>query len=103
MARDPQIDGIFCSNDIIAAAALFECARQGWAVPQKIAVVGFSDQPLSAATVPSLTTVQVRSHDMGAEAGRMLLRRLGSVATRSLGGEHRIADMGFRVIARESA
>lgn len=103
MAREPGIDGIFCSNDIIAAAVLFECSRQGWAVPQKIAVVGFSDQPLSAATVPSLTTVQVRSHDMGAEAGRMLLRRLGSVATRSLGGEHRIADMGFRVIARESA
>ena len=103
MARDPSIDGVFCSNDTLAAAAMFECRRNGWDVPKRIAMVGFSDQPLAAATVPSLTTVQVRSHDMGAEAGRMLLRRLGTVATRAVGGEHRIADMGFRVIARESA
>jgi LacI family gluconate utilization system Gnt-I transcriptional repressor len=103
MARDPSIDGVFCSNDNLAAAALFECRRHGWDVPKQIAMVGFSDQPLAAATVPSLTTVQVRSHDMGAEAGRMLLRRLGTVAARPVGGEHRIADMGFRVIARESA
>jgi LacI family gluconate utilization system Gnt-I transcriptional repressor len=102
--KQPKIDAIFCSNDTLAAAALFECRRQGWQVPQEIAVVGFSDQPLAAATVPSLTSVQVRSHELGAEAGRMLLRRLGSASTgRALGGEHRIADMGFRIVARESA
>ena len=83
---------------------LFECRRQGLQVPRQIAVVGFSDQPLAAATSPSLTSVQVRSHELGAEAGRMLLRRLGTALSgKMLGGEHRIADLGFRIIARESA
>ncbi|QHI98897.1 substrate-binding domain-containing protein [Xylophilus rhododendri] len=104
LSLDARIDGIFCSNDTLAAAALFECHRQGWAVPDKIAVVGFSDQPLAAAIVPSLTSVQIRSRELGAEAGRMLLRRLGSAsAGKSDTGEHRIADMGFRIVARESA
>ncbi|WPB56973.1 LacI family DNA-binding transcriptional regulator [Xylophilus sp. GOD-11R] len=104
LERHPSIDGVFCSNDTLAAAALFECQRQGWAVPQKIAVVGFSDQPIAAATVPSLTSVQVRSRELGAEAGRMLLRRLGTVAAgRGMASEHRIADLGFRIVARESA
>jgi len=102
--RQPRLDGIFCSSDTLAASVLFECRRQGWQVPQKVAVVGFSDQPLAAATVPSLTSVQVRSHELGAEAGRMLMRRLGSASTgKPMGGEHRIADMGFRMVARESA
>ena len=41
--RIPNLDGIACSNDLIALGVLFECQRRGITVPDDIAVVGFGD------------------------------------------------------------
>ncbi len=98
--RQPALDGVFCSSDIVAAGALFECQRRGWRVPQDIAVMGFSDQPIAAAVSPSLTSVQVRARALGLQAGRMLLQRMGGVAEPDAS---RVADFGFQIVGRESA
>lgn len=100
-AQEPELDAIFCSNDTLAAGALFECRRQGWRVPQDIAVVGFSDQPIAAATVPAITTVAVQARELGRQAGRMLLQRMEQDA--SVGTLPSVADLGFKIVVRESA
>ena len=89
---------LFCSNDMLAAGAIFECARRGIAVPGQLAVMGFADLPIAVSIEPSLTTVQVRSTVMGHCAGEMLLRHLrtGNVSKR-------IEDLGFSVVQRASA
>ena len=89
---------VFCTNDMLAAGAVFECQRRRLAVPRDIAVMGFADLPIAAAIVPALTTVQVRSTAMGRRAGAMLLQRLAGHAV-----PQRIVDLGFTVVQRASA
>jgi len=89
---------IFCSNDMLAAGALFECARRRIVVPRDLAVMGFADLPIAASIEPRLTSMQVRAGDMGLRAGHMLLAHLEGATTRE-----RIANLGFSVVERDSA
>ena len=34
----PEVDALFCAGDVLAAGALFECQKRGWAVPKRIAL-----------------------------------------------------------------
>ncbi len=89
---------VFCTNDMLAAGALFECQRRGIDVPDRLAVMGFADLPIAASLEPSLTTVQVRAHAMGQRAGELMIGRLTGALQRD-----RIVDLGFAVIERKSA
>lgn len=94
----PDIDAVFCSNDMIAMGVLLECQRQAIAVPKRLAVMGFSDLPIAASLVPSLTTVQVGARDIGARAADLVLGRI------QLRKElPKRVDLGFSVVVRESA
>ncbi len=97
MARAPP-RAIFCSNDMVAAAALFECARRRVRVPQDLAIMGFADLPIAAVTEPRLTSMQVRAEAMGLRAGEMLLAHLEGADSHG-----RIVDLGFAVVERASA
>jgi LacI family gluconate utilization system Gnt-I transcriptional repressor len=89
---------VFCSNDMLAAGALFECQRRGVAVPGDVALMGFADLPIAATLVPALTTVQVRATAMGQRAGELLLQRLAGDAP-----AQRRVDLGYAVVERASA
>ena len=94
----PVPRAVFCTHDMLATGALFECQRRGIAVPARLALMGFADLPIAASTVPALTSMQVRATAMGQRAGELLLRRLA--------GEpdlERIVDLGFTVVERGSA
>ena len=99
--RNPGLQAVFCSNDTLAVGALFECRRRGLNVPGHMAVAGFSDLAIAAACVPALTTVRVQSRELGCHAGRTLLQRLNRQATPD--GLPKVTDLGFQIIARESA
>ncbi|QYU66786.1 substrate-binding domain-containing protein [Leptolyngbya sp. 15MV] len=93
----PGLRAVFCSNDMIAAGVLFEAQRQGIAVPGTLAIMGFSDLPIARATVPALSTVRVRAHEIGAAAARLLLDR---IAQRPISDA--LLDLGYSLIARAS-
>lgn len=99
MAAQPALDGLFCSNDTLALGALMACRRHGWAVPGRIAVAGFSDLPVAAASVPALTTVHIESRALGECIGGLLQARLQGEPA----GTMRVHDVGFRLVVRESA
>lgn len=94
----PETDLIVFSSDVFAAGAVLECARRGITVPDRVAITGFGDFEIAAHTVPSLTTVAAPSREIGSRAGRVLLEsmRLGI-------GPPQEIDLGFSVVARESA
>ena len=98
LQRSPQVRAILCSNDMLAAGVLFECQRRGIEVPARIAVMGFADLPIAAATEPTLTTVHVPSYEIGRRAGDLLLARIHGEA----GLQSRV-DLGYRVLERASA
>jgi LacI family gluconate utilization system Gnt-I transcriptional repressor len=89
---------LFCSNDMLAAGALFECARRRIAVPRDLAIMGFADLPIAASIEPRLTSMQVRAGEMGLRAGQMLLAHL-----EGKDAHERIANLGFSVVERDSA
>ena len=97
LERRPELDAVFCSSDMLAAGVLFECQRRGIRVPDDIAIIGFVDLPIAAATHPGITTVRVPSLEIGKLAGEMLLDYLD--------GKHpanpRI-DLGFTIVERGS-
>jgi LacI family gluconate utilization system Gnt-I transcriptional repressor len=98
MDRGSPPRAVFCTNDMLAAGALFECQRRRIDVPGRIALMGFADLPIAASLEPALTTVQVRAHAMGQRAGELMVSRLTGAPHRE-----RIVDLGFAVIDRSSA
>jgi DNA-binding LacI/PurR family transcriptional regulator len=73
LAADPDIDGVFVANDLMALGALQAAGDAGRRVPEDIAVVGFDDSPLAAEARPAITTVRQPIVEMGAAlAGRLL-------------------------------
>ncbi|WP_326538040.1 LacI family DNA-binding transcriptional regulator [Pseudorhodoferax sp.] len=98
-AQPDAVDGIFCSSDMLALGVLTEAAHQGIAVPDRIGVVGFGDQPFAADAEPALSTVRVDGARIGREAA---LRVVGRIAG-DPAPEQAALDVGFSIVVRRSA
>lgn len=59
---------IVCSTDQLAIGVLHGAATRGVRVPDQLSVTGFDDLPVSAFTVPALTTVRMPVRAMAARA-----------------------------------
>lgn len=76
-AAAPGLDAIFFGTDILASGAVLRANELGLSIPGDIAIAGYGNLDFTEHMRPSLTTIHIPSYDMGREAGRMLLRRLG--------------------------
>ncbi|WP_207537808.1 LacI family DNA-binding transcriptional regulator [Sabulicella rubraurantiaca] len=90
-------DAIFFAGDVLAAGAVLECQRRGWAVPGKVAIAAFDNVDLLAQLNPPVTTLRLPRHEIGTRSARMLLDRL---AGRQSGPA--VLDLGFEIIQRAS-
>lgn len=68
-----RFTGLFCANDEMAMGAIAFLYSQGIRVPEDISVVGYDNTPMSAFTVPRLTTVSIPTSDIAANGCRWLL------------------------------
>jgi LacI family transcriptional regulator len=68
-----KVDGIFFANDVAAIGAMKYLKREGIAIPETIAVVGFGNSPISEVIEPSLTTIEQNGSEMGKIAAGILL------------------------------
>ncbi|SHI22794.1 substrate-binding domain-containing protein [Ferrimonas marina] len=76
LARYPQMDAVFCTNDDLAAGVVFECQRRGMAVPGQLGVAGFHGLDFGQAMSPQLATVMTPRFDIGARAAQRVLAQL---------------------------
>lgn len=78
LEQNPQLDGLICFNDELAAGALRACWELGRRVPDDVAVIGYDDIFLAELMTPSLTTLRLEltKQEVGALAARMLLERI---------------------------
>ncbi|WP_128544824.1 LacI family DNA-binding transcriptional regulator [Larkinella soli] len=71
-------DALFAINDPTAIEALKVIKSRGLRIPQDVAVVGFSDDPVSALIEPGLTTVAQPVDEIGRQAAALLLKQLAA-------------------------
>lgn len=81
LARTDHVDAVFCASDEMAAGAMWAAQVVGRRIPDDLAIIGFDDLPLAAATQPALSSVRQPIERMGHEMTRMLLGMLA-------GGSH---------------
>jgi LacI family transcriptional regulator len=72
----PLPDGLFCTNDFVAAVCMRTLKESGIRIPQDIAIVGFNNDAVSKLVEPTLTTVNYPGKDMGEIAARYLINHL---------------------------
>lgn len=77
LERQPDLDGVFAANDLMAVGALRVLRAGGRRVPEDVAVVGYDDVELAALTEPALTTVRQPVAEQAATMTDLLLRQIG--------------------------
>lgn len=53
----PECDGVFASNDIIAAQVIQVAAQKGRKIPKDLKVIGYDDIIIAKLTTPTITTI----------------------------------------------
>ncbi|PCI32559.1 MAG: LacI family transcriptional regulator [Flavobacteriaceae bacterium] len=72
----PKVDGVFSANDTAAISAIQYLKNQDVKIPEDIAFVGFSNEPISAVIEPSLSTINQPDFEMGKVASSLLFEQI---------------------------
>jgi LacI family transcriptional regulator len=81
MQKFSDIDGVFSANDAAAVGAIKYLKTIGKRVPEDIAFVGFSNDPLSEVIEPPLTTIDQFGFEMGKKACELLIGNINQERT----------------------
>lgn len=92
LARHPDLDAVYFSNDDMALGGYFACLAAGLAVPGRIALFGFNGLDFAAAMPQPLSTVRTPRLEIGRQAAACLIGE----------GPKRI-DLGFELIEGATA
>jgi LacI family transcriptional regulator len=79
LKMDPVPDGVFITNDFVAAVCIRTLKEQGIRIPEDIAVVGFNNDAIGKLIEPALTTINYPGIDMGEIAARNLINHLKGI------------------------
>ncbi len=80
LQMNPLPDGLFITNDFVAAVCMHELKRNGINIPGDIAVVGFNNESISKIVEPQLTTINYPGKSMGEISARNLIDHLKNVS-----------------------
>lgn len=100
LALPYTIDGIFSANDVAAISAMQQLKKNGIRVPEDIAVVGFSNESISAIIEPSLTTINQSGFEIGKTATELLISQ---IAVGSQGAVNQKIIIQASLIERDSS
>lgn len=99
MRRLPEMpDVVICGSDYLAMGLVIEAQSAGLKVPDDLAVMGFGNSAIAGEMRPTITTVDVDGRRIAREA-------IAAITSHQKGTmpAQRLIDVGFRIIARESA
>ena len=71
-----KVDGVFAANDVSAIGAMKYFKKKEVMIPKDIAMVGFSNEPVSEVIEPSLTTIDQPGFEIGSKATELLLKQI---------------------------
>lgn len=100
MNENTDIDAIFSANDLAAIGAMKYLKTIGKRIPTDIALVGFSNEPISEMIEPSLTTLDQFGFKIGKISCELLLNKIQS-SNQTL--ENKTIILKPKLIVRESS
>ncbi|MEP6950614.1 MAG: LacI family DNA-binding transcriptional regulator [Ginsengibacter sp.] len=77
---NPLPDGIFITNDFVAAVCMRTLKEHGINIPGDIAIVGFNNDAIGKLIEPALTTINYPGIDVGEIAARNLINHLKGIS-----------------------
>lgn len=95
-----EVDAVFAVNEHFAVHAIKALKAKGLEVPRDVLVIGFTNGELSKHFIPSLTTVSQHGAEIGAQAAKLLIRKLENPEAEGEPFETIIVDTGL--VERES-
>ena len=75
--EQPQMDGLFLSNDILAALSVSYALAQGIRVPEELRIIGYDDVWMSSFLYPPLTTIRQNYEKLSEQAIEKMIRMIG--------------------------
>jgi DNA-binding LacI/PurR family transcriptional regulator len=69
-------DAIFVVGDEVASGILSQCHLLSIDVPEKLAIIGFDDQPIADVLYPGLTTVKQPIKEMGEYVAKLIIANI---------------------------
>jgi LacI family transcriptional regulator len=78
LKQHKSVTAIVAANDLIALGCYDALAAAKLHCPADVSVIGHNDMPLVDVLNPPLTTLRIQHREMGRQAARLLLERLGS-------------------------
>lgn len=85
MIHDGNIpDAIFSASDFSALGAMIELKKNGIAIPQKVSIIGFANEPFDDFIEPSLSSVNQHSKEMGRLAAELLLEKINGGSSKQV-------------------
>ena len=69
-------DAIFAASDYSALGALLWLKEKGYKIPDEVCIMGFSNEPFTAFTSPSISTVEQPGDEMGRMAASLLIEQI---------------------------
>ena len=80
LKMNPLPDGIFVTNDFVAAVCMRTLKEHGVTIPDDIAIVGFNNDAIGKLIEPALTTINYPGMDMGEIAAKNLIDHLKGIS-----------------------
>ena len=77
LGASPPPTALFCTNNLMTVGALQALQERKVRIPDDLSLVGYDDMEWWTLTHPPLTTVGQPVYDLGREAMRLLLERIG--------------------------
>lgn len=97
LSAHPNMTAVMCSDDYVAASAIYSALRLNIDVPNQLSVTGFSDTQLATMLPIPLTTVKQPAEELVQEAVKLLLERI-----RSYCEEQSIVKIKTKIIERRT-
>lgn len=72
----PNVDGLFASNDLVAASFISEARKRGKRIPEDIKVVGYDGTETSRILLPELTTIKQPIEQIAKTAVEILIKEI---------------------------
>ncbi|MFA0963713.1 LacI family DNA-binding transcriptional regulator [Roseivirga sp. BDSF3-8] len=73
LSREEKPDGLLAFSDPVAIGVMKVAREMGIAIPEDLALVGFSNEPITSIIHPSITTVAQPGYEMGRLATQLFL------------------------------
>ena len=76
LARSPNLDFIYYSNDIVGTGGLLYCLEKGYDVPGKLGLAGFNGVDVLGGQPMKLATIDSCRAEIGRTAAELILKRM---------------------------